>query len=233
MNRTLRLCKRRGVSETIGTMLIIAVTVAGAVFISNVMQNIAFPLSPGTDSSSVRPESVQLTGYDTRDSVNLSDISRVDNVFDQLLCTASCNDPIDRNKSPEFGGTDFLVLHIRNTGINSVFLHNVLINNQGHTWDATTGNKVLNTQIGNNPPSSGEFPLAGKFSILPISNGTGPTITQLATNEMVGDKEVRVLIKLSADIPQDIGMWDSMRILVNYGGTQPAEFIVLSGDAKW
>ena len=63
-------------------------------------------------------------------------------------------------------------------------------------------------------------------------NGTGP-LTQIATNEIVGDGEVRVIIKLSDNIPQDIEMWDSLRILVNYGGAQPAEFIVLSGDAKW
>jgi hypothetical protein len=64
-------------------------------------------------------------------------------------------------------------------------------------------------------------------------NGTGPTITQIATNEVLADGEVRVIIKLSDNIPQDIGMWDSLRILVNYGGPQPAEYIVLSGDAKW
>lgn len=50
---------------------------------------------------------------------------------------------------------------------------------------------------------------------------------------MVGDDEVRVIVKLSGNIPQDIEMWDSLRISVNYGGVQPAEYIVLSGDAKW
>jgi len=41
------------------------------------------------------------------------------------------------------------------------------------------------------------------------------------------------VIKLSGDIPQNIGMWSSLRVLVNFGGSQPAEFIILSGDAKW
>jgi len=32
---------------------------------------------------------------------------------------------------------------------------------------------------------------------------------------------------------QDIEMWDAVRIQVNYGGVQPAKYIILSGDAKW
>jgi len=228
LNRYLRLGKRRGVSETIGTMLIIAITVAGAVFLSNVMKDVAFPLSSGADTSSVRPESLQLIGYDTRDSVNLSDVSGLDNNFDQLLLTTGAT---QTDKIPSQGGTEIIVLHLRNTSINSVFLHNVFINNQGHSWDTVAAGQDLDpTQTG---IINGEMPRDGKFSIIPITNGTGPTITQLATNEVVGDKEVRVIIKLSGNIPQDIGMWDSLRILVNYGGTEPAEFIVLSGDAKW
>ncbi|KKL09671.1 hypothetical protein LCGC14_2563520, partial [marine sediment metagenome] len=135
------------------------------------------------------------------------------------------------DKIPSQGGTEIIVLHLRNTSINSVFLHNVFINNQGHTWDTVAAGQDLDpTQTGT---INGELPRDGKFSIIPITNGTGPMITQLATNEVVGDVEVRVIVKLSGNIPQDIGMWDSLRILVNYGGTEPAEFIVLSGDAKW
>jgi len=227
LNRYLRLRKRRGVSETIGTILIIAVTVAGAVLISNVMQNMALPSSSGADISSVRPESLQLIGYDTRDSTDLSDVTGLDNVFNQLLNTTT---PIV-NKIPSQEGTEFIVLHLRNTSINSVFLHNIMINNEGHTWDTVAAGQVLDPTF--TGVTTGQFPADGKFSIIPITNGTGPTITQLATNEVIGDVEVRVIVKLSGNIPQDIGMWDSLRILVNYGGTQPAEFIVLSGDAKW
>ena len=50
MNRNIKLRKRRAVSETIGTILIIAVTVVGAVFISNAMQNVAFPFSSGSET---------------------------------------------------------------------------------------------------------------------------------------------------------------------------------------
>jgi flagellin-like protein len=220
--------KRRAVSEIIATLMILAVTVAGAVFISNAMQGFMFQSGSGASATEVRPESVSLFGYDARDSTNLSDVTGLDNQFNQFLNTigATAVDEI-----PSQGGTEFIVLHLRNLSTNSIFLHNVLINNVGHSWDTNAAGKVLDPDfIG---VLDGEFPADGKFSIIPMYNGTGPTITQIGTNEVLGDGEVRVIIKLSGNIPQDIGMWDSLRILVNYGGAQPAEYIVLSGDAKW
>ncbi len=228
MNGKLNFRKRRAVSEIIATLMILAVTVAGAVFISNAMQGFMFPYDSGNSVTEVRPESVSLFGYDTRDSTNLSDVTGLDNKFNQLLLT---NGATEVNKIPSQDGTEFIVLHLRNLSTNSIFLHNVLINNEGHSWDTIAAGQVLDpTFTGAN---TGQFHSDGKFSIIPMYNGTGPTITQIATNEVLGDGEVRVIIKLSGNIPQDIEMWDTLRILVNYGGVQPAEYIVLSGDAKW
>ena len=223
--------KRRAVSEIIGTMMILVITVVGAVFISNAMQGFIFPAGSGESATEVRPESVSLFGYDTRDSTNLSDVTGLNNQFDlsnPLLLTVGAT-AVD--KIPSQGGTEFIVLHLRNLSTNSIFLHNVLINNVGHSWDTNAATQVLVPTF--TGATTGQFPADGKFSIIPMYNGTGPTITQVSTNEMVGDKEVRVIIKLSGNIPQDIEMWDSLRIVVNYGGAQPAEYIVLSGDAKW
>ena len=112
--------------------------------------------------------------------------------------------------------------------INPVLIQNILINNVGHTWDNTAiGVLDLNDDLG----SGGNYPKAGTYSIIPVENDL--PIQQLGTNEVPNDGEVRIVIKLSDDIPQDIGMWSSLRILVNFGGPQPAEFIILSGDAKW
>jgi len=231
MNGKLNFRKRRAVSEIIGTLLILAVTVAGAVFISNAMQSFMFPYDSGKSVTEVRPESVSLFGYDTRDSTNLSDVTDLNNQFNPVNPSLLTVGATAVDEIPSQGGTEFIVLHLRNLSTNSIFLHNVLINNVGHSWDTNAAGKVLDPDfIG---VLDGEFPADGKFSIIPMYNGTGPTITQIATNEMVGDDEVRVIIKLSGNIPQDIEMWKSLRILVNYGGVQPAEYIVLSGDAKW
>ena len=228
MKGKLNFRKRRAVSEIIATLMILAVTVAGAVFISNAMQSFMFPYDSGKSVTEVRPESVSLFGYDTRDSTNLSDVTGLDNKFNQLLLT---NGATEVNKIPLQNGTEFIVLHLRNLSTNSIFLHNVLINNEGHSWDTIAAGQILDPTF--TGATTGQFPSDGKFSIIPMYNGTGPTITQIGTNEVLGDGEVRVIIKLSDNIPQDIGMWDSLRILVNYGGAQPAEFVVLSGDAKW
>lgn len=232
MTRKCVIGRRRAVSETIATLLILAITVVGAVFISNVMKDVIFPSNPESSVSDVRPESLQLIGYDTRDSFNLADVSALNNEFNQLLLTNGAN---ETNKLPSQGGTEFIVLHLRNLSTNSVFLQTVSINNEGHAWDTVAAGQVLdpdNPGLMAGGVINGEVPSDGKFSNIPLQNGTGP-IVQKATNEIAPDEEIRVIVKLSGNIPQDLGMWDSLRIMVNYGGPQPTEFIVLTGDAKW
>ncbi len=64
--------RRRAVSETIGTMLLLVITVVGAVMIANFLQDGFFQganqNASGVDASS---DSIQLTGFDTRDSDTL------------------------------------------------------------------------------------------------------------------------------------------------------------------
>ena len=230
MNAVISIQKRRAVSQIIGTMMILAVTVAGAVFLSNLMSNEFFAVDQNPVAEA-RIDSIRLTSYDTRDSVKLTDVPDLNNTFNQMLCTkgvsGGCIITVADNL-PINGGTEFIVLQIRNMNLDSVFIHNILINNVGHTWDEfAVGDLVLTNNIG----SGGNYPRAGTFSIIPVEND--PPIKQLATNEIPGDGEVRLVIKLSDNIPQDIGMWSSLRVLVNFGGSQPAEFIILSGDAKW
>jgi len=230
MNGVISIQKRRAVSQIIGTMMILAVTVAGAVFLSNLMSNEFFAVDQNPVAEA-RIDSIRLTSYDTRDSVKLTDVPDLNNTFNQMLCTkgvsGGCIITVADNL-PINGGTEFIVLQIRNMNLDSVFIHNILINNVGHTWDEfAVGDLVLTNNIG----IGGNYPRAGTFSIIPVENDA--PIKQLATNEIPGDGEVRLVIKLSGGIPQDIGMWSSLRVLVNFGGSQPAEFIILSGDAKW
>jgi len=241
MNGLITFRKRRAVSEVIGTMMILAGTVAGAVILSNMMSD-QFFAADQTPVAEVRIDSLRLTGYDSRDSVKLTSVPNLNNTFNQFLCTGSgsigssglycstLSDPDNLpssvvNFDPDNQGTDFIVLQVRNMNVDSVFLHNILINNEGHIWDDQTANQDLILTA--NDVGNGDYPLAGKFSIIPLSNIL--PIKQRATNEILGDAEVRLVIKLSENIPQDIGMWNSLRVLVNYGGPQPAEFIILIG----
>lgn len=230
----LRFRRRRAVSETIATLLILAITVAGAVLVANFMRDGFFDVNqnPSTDA---RVGSIQLTGYDTRDSESdaLLDVNTVLNEFNQMLCTqgdsTQCTIGVP-NDIPSLGGTDFIVLKIRNMNVDSVFLQNILVNNVGHKWDEGTANNVVDASVAGTAGT--DYPKAGFFSITPTAERSNP-LKQKATHELLGDEEVRVIIKLSNSINQDIEMWDSLRIHVNFGGPQPADFVVLSGDAKW
>jgi FlaG/FlaF family flagellin (archaellin) len=227
--------KRRAVSETIGTLLILVVTVLGAVLVANFVRDGFFSANQNPSTIEHRANSLQLTGYDTRDSDSLTDVFSLDNYFNEMLCTqgnsAQCTvTPLTANNIPSASGTEFIVLKVRNMNVNSVYLHNILINNVGHTWDSGTANNDFDASIAGVAGTT--YPTAGEFSIIPVAEKTNPT-RQASTNEVLGDEEVRVIVKLSNSITQDIEMWDSLLILVNFGGSQPAEYIVLSGDAKW
>lgn len=227
--------KRRGVSETIGTLLILAVTVLGAVFVANFVRDGFFSEDQNPSTVEQRANSIKLTGYDTRDSDTLIDVVSLDNDFNQMLCTngdsAQCTvTPITANNIPSLSGTEFIVLKVRNMNVESVHLQNILINNVGHTWDDGTANNAFDASVAG--VAGIDYPMAGTFSIIPAPEKPNPT-RQNTSNEVMGDEEVRVIVKMSNSIPQDIAMWDSLLIHINFGASQPAEFIVLSGDAKW
>jgi flagellin-like protein len=218
--------KKRAVSEIIGTLMILVITVVGAVFISNALSDGFFSIDQTPNPSRGQIDPLRLIGYDTRDSTKLKDITTLDNDFNQQLCAGDC--VANQNEIPANSGTEFVVLHLHNTGINSVFLHNILIRNVGHTWNIQNNETPLDASI--TGVAGTTYPLAGTFSIISVND---PNMNLKTTNEIRSDEEVLVVIKLSPQIPQHIEMWDALRILVNFGGSQPAEFVVLSGDAKW
>ena len=222
--------------------MILIVTVAGAVFLSNLLSEEFFSIDQ-SPVAEARLDSIQLTSYDTRDSVKLTNIRNLNNTFNQMLCTDGASNPCNDNTAVVADnlpsdvvnpaeanrGTEFIVLQIRNMNVDSVYIHNVLINNVGHAWD---NNAIGTLDLTDNLSGIGNYPAAGKFSIIPAENNYQAT-ELFDTNEIQGNQEVKLVVKLSNQIPQDIGMWSSLRVLVNFGGPQPAEFIILSGDSKW
>jgi len=225
--------RRRAVSETIGTMLLLAITVVGAVLISNFVSDGFFNgMSQNPEGVGARADSIQLTGYDTRDSDKLINVNTLDNVFNQLLCSDG-TDPqctiTTANDIPSDDGTEFIALQLRNMHTDTIFLRNIQINNELHDWDEGTANSFFDATL--SADAGTKYPRAGFFSIIPSPERPNPT-KQFESQAVQGNEEVRVIIKLSEDLT-DIKMWDSMLIVVNFGGSQPAQFIVSSGDAKW
>jgi flagellin-like protein len=226
--------KRRAVSETIGTMLLLLITVAGAVFLSNFVSDGFFQGIDQTKSGAeISSDSIQLTGFDTRDSNTLINVVSLNNNFNQLLCAkgndAGCTMSILPDDIPSDDGTEFIALQLRNMNTHSIFLQNIQINNELHSWDAGTAGFTFDAT--SSLDAGSKYPRAGFFSIIPSPDRPIPD-EQYSTQEVQGNEEVRIIIKLSENL-SDIKMWNSMQIVVNFGGSQPANFIISSGDAKW
>jgi len=221
-----KLCKRRGVADIISTMLLMGITVTGASTLTYFVNDSFVSGNLATASSlDTATKSVQLLAFDTRDSITLLQLSHLDNKFgDQKLCAVSCTGVNLSDKIPSSGGSEFLVIKIKNNSINSIFLENIQLNNVLHTWDPQTSGATLNTV--QNLSLGGNYPHDEKFSILPISS-----TLQSTNNEIQSGKTVNLLIKLGPN-DKDILLNKGISVLLNIGGMHPVEFLIESGNAR-
>lgn len=220
--------KRRAVSEVISTLLVLVITMVGAVFVSTMLQDTMGTAMDQTPDVDIFPNSVLLSGYDTRDSSGLSEITLLNNNFDQVLCTVTCQPNADNIPTSLFGnGTEFIIVQIRNENIESIYLQNIIVNNVDHIWDSQTSGKQLDLTFDD---YSGNYPLNGKFSIIPSTNSV--SLIQRDTYEIAGGEEVRILIKLSGLITPDLSISKPIKLNLNVGAKEPTEFFILAGDTR-
>jgi len=219
-----KLCNRRGITDIISTMLLMGITVTGASTLTYFVNDSFVSGNLATASSSnTATKSIQLLAYDTRDSTTLLQLSNLDNEFgDQKLCGASCTGVGLSDKIPSNGGSEFIMIKIKNNGINSIFLGNIQLNNISYTWDSQVSGTALDTV--QNLSSGGSYPHDGKFSIL--SNDI-----QSTNNEIQSGQTVDLLIKLGSNSP-DILLNKGIRVFLNLGDMHPAEFLIDSGNAR-
>jgi flagellin-like protein len=221
--------KHSAVSEIIATLMLLAITVVGAVMISVLMQGSLGGL--GTDFTSTYLESqqvpsIKLTGYDTRDGLVLYGIKAINNTQNSELCTKGC-DTANANNYPNLGGTEFIVLRIKNEGTNSFTVDDVVINDIDHLWDSTkTG--IL---------SSSNYPNAGKFVIVSYVSPLPNPVTISSSNVLSSGDQVLLVMKLSKDIAMTGGAQQpdisyNIPLSVELTGSLNApSFTILSGDA--
>lgn len=225
LNKKSKFCKRRGITDIISTMLLMGITITGASTLTYFVNDSFISGNLSTASSlNTATKSIQLLAYDTRDSTTLLQISNLNNNLDQKLCGSSCTGVGLSDKIPVNGGSEFIVMKIKNNSINSVFLENIQLNNVLHDWDSQTSAFTLNTI--QNLSSGGNYPRDGTFSILPNSS-----IIQSANDEIQSGEIVVLLIKLGPN-DQDISLNKGIRILLNVGGMHPVEFLIESGNAR-
>jgi len=228
-----RLKKRRAVVDIISTMLLMGITVTGATtltyFVNDGFVSGNLSAASSLDSS---PQNVSLLAFDTRDSLSLLQLADVDNDLkivndtkgNPILCGVTCS--VSPNFIPENGGTEFIVMQIKNNGIDIIFVEDISINNVVHSWDSLTSGTELDVE--ENEPLSGKYPADGMFSILPV--GSIPII-QNENYQIQSGQTVNLLIKLGPD-DSDILLNTGIRILLDTGGIHPIEFLLVSGDAR-
>ncbi|AFS80945.1 hypothetical protein NKOR_05295 [Candidatus Nitrosopumilus koreensis AR1] len=222
-----RLKKRRGVTDVISTMLLMAVTVTGATTLTYFVNDGFVSGNLGSvstsDSSSLN---LLLLAYDTRDSASLLMMNDVDNenIVNSFLCGVTCSS--FSNAIPENGGTEFIVLQVQNNGINPIFLQDISINGVVHSWDSSTSGISLDAS--QNDLIGGKYPSDGMFSIVPISQNP---LIQNDDIQIQNGQIVNLLIKLGSD-DADITLNKGIHIFLNVGAIQPIEFFIESGDAR-
>ena len=220
--------KKRGVSVIISSLLILAITAAGALLVSNMIDTSSLTTVSQMSKSNVAANSLKLTSYDTRDAATLSAIPVLNNKFDNELCTDRCKAFSDNIPTSALGGgTDFIVIQVRNKSVDQFAIQSVQINGILHNWDSETSGITFDAS---SDDSSGKYPLAGKFSIIPSSNGV--PLTQYPSKNLNPDEEARLVIKLSGNIQPDIGLGSPIEVLINLGSNQAAEYHILTGDTK-
>jgi len=236
--------KRRAVAEVISSLLLVVITVAGAVILVTFLDESfvagSMAITSGTSSSL---KTVKLMAFDTRDGEELMNpdynINNQDyflNPIDGHLCrngdlsflansTTVCNGVFNPNQSPANGGTAYVVIQIQNRGLNPLWLSDVYFDNVRHVWDSSTGGVLLDGSIN---PGTGEVPRDGMFSILPHDI---TDLTQRIDNQITEGETVNVVVKLDSINP-DIPLSKTIRVQLNIGTNVLQEFLIESGGAQ-
>ncbi|KAF6244993.1 hypothetical protein C6989_05455 [Nitrosopumilus sp. b2] len=216
---------RRAVSDIISALLLLSITITGGVIIFSFFEGFDVTSVVG-GSSDPSLQSVKLVGYDTRDSTGLHGISTLDNQLDSKLCTSSCAS--DKDLIPSNGGTEFITLTLRNSGLESIFISKLLINDIQHVFDAQTAGAELDASTNASLCTiSCPYPKSGKFSITSTNNAI-----QLTNSEVVVGQDARLIVKLSSEISSDITLLKPLKIQIDTGNLQFKEFIIQSGGAR-
>ena len=230
-NHSNLIIKRRAVSEVISTMLLLGITVAGAAMVSFYVQDSDISdvsaRSPTIGSSGTLASSIKLIGYDSRDTQSGEGLSGIDTLENEnnspgQLCTTSCID----NVLPAVSGTEFITLHIKNTGLESITLQSVTINAISHTWESSQNGKCLDLP-------GGDYPSGGKFSLVYDEPACAITESmQRNTNILLSNDETLLVVKLSSSITPDLDVNDPLRIKINTDKFDLQNHLIIVGSLK-
>ena len=221
--------KRRAGAEVIASVLLVAITVVGAVILTTFLDETLLASGTTGESQETAIKTVRLLAYDGRDSVSLMNIQDLNNDFNNWVngTTAATNDP---NDPPVDGGSEFVVMQIQNQASKSIFIKNLNLNGVDHPWDSTTAGIAVDATTGQTG-----FPVDGTFSILPAEPDnlliTSGNAIQNDSTEVDSGATVNIIVKLGTD-DIDYDLDQSIRVLMNIGAPSPVDFIIQAGGAQ-
>jgi hypothetical protein len=219
--------KRRAGAEVIASILLVAITVVGAVILTTFLDETFIAGGVAASGSDSTIKSIKLLKYDSRDGDNLLQIPNLNNTSttyptDTSLCRSTCTP----TTHPKDGGTQFIVIQIENLSVNPIFLENILLDNATHSWDSSTAGVTF---VPTGSVIAGEIPGDGMFSI--FSTDVDPGVTKNSDNQIPSGAEVNLLVKLDASNP-DIPLGKTIRTQFNIGDNQLSEAFIESGGAQ-
>ena len=198
---------RRGISEVIVSLLLLAITVAGGIVAFTIVTSDTGTLQAGTIDTTTK-STVKIIGFDTRDGIDLLGLTDVDNTFDSGLTI----------------GTEHIVLKIRNTGTSIIFINSIIVNEVAHNFDTDSAGQA----------TSAALPSAGEFSILPALSTTQQDTAVVNENRDVRiiatlsasidtgdlDNPTKILLDKGMRIQVDTGSFDNRVIVIPSGATR-------------
>ena len=174
MNKSLRLRSRKAEAQIISELLLVAIAVVGGIMV--------FVWTTGAykSNSSVelpRTESIQIIGYDTRDTASLTGLSTINN-------GASGSGKL-------VAGSEYIVLKLRNAGNTDIKITKIIIMGVEHTWHGAI------TAPATTAPDAGKFQVYSKIS-------GNPQNVDRNSPSLAPGEDARVAAKLSSSLPDDI-----------------------------
>jgi flagellin-like protein len=213
---------RKAVAPIIATLLLVAIAVVGGIIVFVWASGIF-----GSTAGMALPtaESIQLVGYDARDIVGTATASTSFAGFTTAgpgTATAPgiANGQTGSNNKLA-AGSEYVVLKLRNTGTSEILINKVTIMGVDSTWDSDAPNATLNHE--DNEPAAGTFEVYTKLST---------DIAPKSTPSIAPGEDLRIAVKLSASLPDDIGVGRNLQMKIKTEQGATFNFFLVTGQTE-
>jgi len=190
---------RKAVAPIIATLLLVAIAVVGGIIVF-VWASGMF----GTTAGIALPnaESLQLIGYDARDTTDLSGIT---------------GPAIDNTANQKLQAGEYIVLTVRNDGVADMIFGKVVIMGKEHTWDSDAA-------------GANDAPVADTFEM--YSGASGNPATSKGTPTIAPGEDARLAVKIHTSLPSDVSLGRNLQVKIKTETGSIFNYFVVTGQAQ-